>query len=318
MKPKQKLIDGILYFQELEPQYIDTDAAVVYVQKELVNEFKKLNKRRLFDIEPFNYKVFTSKKPFWYVDEEEEQEDESESSELLDLANLLCEKYWEGSIEGYEQYDAWRNKFKDKEIRTVWRFNTPYYTTSTAIKGTGYEIDYDINDTNNYEYVLFHWVIMSGGRIYMYIGYFSEKYYGNLIYGDYTTITNDTFVGQIQYGDNFNFVNNPNFDSSIFTYNVIPTYSFVSYDSTYTTYYGYGKVQITQDIVGSKIKIQVIENSVEGFVGNYYWVDLNYVSVDSEKPNNCPLYLNSDDTEGIGISVRIYTEDNIPSWAIPS
>ena len=124
MKPKQKLIDGILYFQELEPQYIDTDAAVVYVQKELVNDFKKLNKRRLFDIEPFNYKVLTSKKPFWYVDEEEEEQ------EVYDATGT-----WKGNMHISTDY----NNNSYHSTFTEFTFNeNPMSLTS----GTGYWVDY--------------------------------------------------------------------------------------------------------------------------------------------------------------------------------
>lgn len=65
---KEKLIDGKLYFQELEPQEITTEAEVVYVQNYLVDAFKELNPD--LDIQPINYKVMSAKKPFWAVDEE--------------------------------------------------------------------------------------------------------------------------------------------------------------------------------------------------------------------------------------------------------
>lgn len=173
MKPKQKLIDGILYFQELEPQYINTNAAVVYVQKELVNEFKKLNKGRSFDIEPFNYKVFTSKKPFWYVSEEEEK---------LQLINDNLFSYrWVGNLDSYYQV-AWGDKFNNISVNTIWKFYRPqdydYYNLPTY--GTGYEVDYDPNNFSNYEYTLFDWVVRNG---YIFINYRNEEY--NTIRIDY-------------------------------------------------------------------------------------------------------------------------------------
>ena len=137
MKPKQKLIDGILYFQELEPQKIHTDAVVVYVQKELVNEFKKLNISRSFDIEPFNYKVFTSKKPFWYVDENEEEQ------EVYNAAGT-----WRGNM--YISTDYNSNTYDS--TFTVITFNeNPLSLTS----GTGYWVDYYSGDTP-WDYICNH------------------------------------------------------------------------------------------------------------------------------------------------------------------
>lgn len=184
---KQKFIDGILYFQELEPQYIDTDAAVVYVQKELVNEFKKLNKRRLFDIEPFNYKVLTSKKPFWYVDEEEEQEQ-------LVIDNLFSYR-WVGNLDSYYQV-AWGDKFNNISVNTIWKFNPPqdYDYHNLPLYGTGYEVDYDPNNFSNYEYTLFDWVVRNGD---IYINYRNEEY--NTIRIDYRacSFTNGYFVSTL-------------------------------------------------------------------------------------------------------------------------
>lgn len=92
------------------------------------------------------------------------------------------------------------------------------------------------------------------------------------------------------------------------------TYSFVSFDPTGETEYATGKAQTTADTGNGRTKIQVTENSVEGFVGNYYWISSSAQAADDTL---YPLYSTSDDNIGVGISVKIYAEGQIPSNADP-
>lgn len=177
---KQKIIDGKLYFQELEAQAIDITGATidtVYVQNYLVEAFKELNPD--LNIQPYNYKVLSDKKPFWFVEDEEEE----------------------------PQQDP-----------------TPVVFTPT-------------------------------------------------------------------------------------------TYSFVSYDTTGTTYYGYGKVQTTENTANGRTQVLVTENSVDNWAGNYYWVDSNAQAGDDTL---YPLYEASDVEYNNGVAVKVYAEGMIPSNIIPT
>lgn len=193
---KQKLIDGKLYFQELEAQAIDITGATidtVYVQNYLVEAFKELNPD--LNIQPYNYKVLSDKKPFWFVEDEEEQ----------------------------QQQDPTPNPNPN-----------PNPDVPTPV------------------------------------------------------------------------------DPVVFT---PTTYSFVSYDQIGSTYYGYGKVQTTENTANGRTQVLVTENSVEGWAGNYYWVDSNAQAGDDTL---YPLYDYSEAELDNGVAVKIYEEGMIPSNVIPS
>lgn len=191
---KQKLIDGKLYFQELEAQAIDITGATidtVYVQNYLVEAFKELNPD--LNIQPYNYKVLTDKKPFWFVEDEEEE----------------------------QQQDPTPNPNPNPDVPTP-------------------------------------------------------------------------------------------VDPVVFT---PTTYSFVSYDTTGSTYYGYGKVQTTENTANGRTQVLVTENSVDNWAGNYYWVDSNAQTGDDTL---YPLYEASDVEYNIGVAVKVYAEGMIPSNVIPA
>lgn len=79
-------------------------------------------------------------------------------------------------------------------------------------------------------------------------------------------------------------------------------YNFTSFDSTGTTEYATGTAKLTSEKADSRMQIEVLTNSVDGFVGNKYWLADDAVA---DGTTLYPLYETSESVESVGISVKI-------------
>lgn len=82
-------------------------------------------------------------------------------------------------------------------------------------------------------------------------------------------------------------------------------YNFTSFDPTGTTEYATGTAKETGEKADSRMEIEVLTNSVEGFVGNKYWLT---DEAEADGTTLYPLYETSEAVESVGISVKITEE----------
>lgn len=79
-------------------------------------------------------------------------------------------------------------------------------------------------------------------------------------------------------------------------------YNFTSYDPTGETEYATGTAKETGEKADNRMEIEVLTNSVEGFVGNKYWLTDEAVA---DGTTLYPLYETSESVDSVGISVKI-------------
>lgn len=79
-------------------------------------------------------------------------------------------------------------------------------------------------------------------------------------------------------------------------------YNFTSFDPTGTTEYATGTAKLTGEKADSRMEIEVLTNSVDGFVGNKYWLTDEAVA---DGTTLYPLYETSESVDSVGISVKI-------------
>lgn len=79
-------------------------------------------------------------------------------------------------------------------------------------------------------------------------------------------------------------------------------YNFTSFDSTGTTEYATGTAKLTGEKADNRMQIEVLTNSVDGFVGNKYWLADDAVA---DGTTLYPLYETSESVDSVGISVKI-------------
>ena len=79
-----------------------------------------------------------------------------------EIANYLINGNWEGYLGTY-YVNRWGEEVKDREYRTVWRFEgLGYDNRGYVTSGIGYEVDYDTYNRNEYAYSPFHWSVNNG------------------------------------------------------------------------------------------------------------------------------------------------------------
>lgn len=79
-------------------------------------------------------------------------------------------------------------------------------------------------------------------------------------------------------------------------------YNFTSFDPTGTTEYATGTAKDTGERADNRMQIEVLTNSVDGFVGNKYWLTDEAVA---DGTTLYPLYETSESVDSVGISVKI-------------
>ena len=79
-------------------------------------------------------------------------------------------------------------------------------------------------------------------------------------------------------------------------------YNFTSYDPTGETEYANGTAKLTGEKADNRMEIEVLTNSVDGFVGNKYWLSDEAVA---NGETLYPLYETSESVDSVGISVKI-------------
>lgn len=109
-----------------------------------------------------------------------------------EIARKLTGVDWEGNLNTYYR-NRFGDEFLDGEYRTVWRFEGDHYDSyGNAIRGYGYEADYDLYDRRNIAYSPFTWEVRNG-NIYI---YYDDRTWNDvrIDYYDYT-ITYSRFSG---------------------------------------------------------------------------------------------------------------------------
>ena len=113
------------------------------------------------------------------------------------IANYLINGNWKGNLKTY-YVDRWGDAFQDGEYYTVWRFEgVGYDRYGYVTSGIGYEVDYNVYDSNEYAYSSFHWKV-ENGRIYI---YYDDYTWNNATIRDYS-IDYNHFYGWMYDTDN--------------------------------------------------------------------------------------------------------------------
>ena len=113
------------------------------------------------------------------------------------IANYLINGNWKGNLNTY-YVNRWGDAFQDGEYYTVWRFEgVGYDRYGYVTSGIGYEVDYNVYDSNEYAYSSFHWKV-ENGRIYI---YYDDYTWNNATIRDYS-IDYNHFYGWMYDTDN--------------------------------------------------------------------------------------------------------------------
>lgn len=297
---KQKLIDGKLYFQETTAQVIDITGAeidTVYVPFGTEEAYKELNPD--MNIQPYNYNVLSAKTPFWYVPKNGQESEEPIVDPVQPTKSILLHDTCPLNV----NWTSEPSQYVSLKLMTI--YDSQYIFSSDDWEASSYP-EGNITDISFYS-------MNTSGMTYELDIYISFTKNGNN--SDTLTLTfkgNNLFESFTEY---LGVYVSASGESELPPLNPTTTYSFVSYDSTGTTYYGYGKVQTTENTANGRTQVLVTENSVEGWAGNYYWVDSNATPGDDIL---YPLYEASDSVDNNGVAVKVYYEGMIPSNVIPA